>query len=1476
MPYNYLTINEQDLGYGIVSASYLSTDLQSLYEQKISNSERFFGDINDDVLEFSLYNSNQEPISFNRVIPSVTYNVFEKQFRDVNDRWDSYSVKIPDTNYKMYNNNVLLHTQFDLKFNQVGTGLYYLLYNPTRNLAGNVNNKLFIKEISPSRTELRLSYAFNADLNESSRIDSTKISAFASKKYLFLQILSDSLSIINLNPVDKTFNELNFQSQYYKISSLLGFKTIAELQTYISSIYIGYNKIVNLSTDIDSQILQTQSFIGIKEQLNNFLYKYNNINFTRDEILKAIKLIVIKVSQSGILRKTTLTDIDLQDIINVFVEIIYTRWLLPQFTTLLDEYDIKFFGLYKNALNFDNGNLVKILSHTSYFNPIDNRINIQIKLDEPLPSHYNLKTTCWVSNISIMPVYFKVILYSTPISRKVYLNGVNFSVNLGNVRSSSEKLSVGNENTLIYAKSKLKIKQNDLLINYDAFDNFINFSSAELRSKIAKKKIITYVNLESKKTVLSTRSSISSTSISASYSVELDIITQEQINLLNSFDEYESHLFFNTSSLDDKIIDGAIYDKTNYNGLSYQLPEYIKSDTEYEDYIKFTAMIGHFFDNILIFIKKFPKTYSITYDDNNDYPKNYIEELLNSLNWDVTNIKFDKSGLTQLLFNSGEMSNSLSSSYFDYTKSIFNRLVNNLPNIYKTKGTSNSFELIRNLFGIAPELISVTEYGSTDVYVNRQSFNEFETPVYAVKFESDDNFIKFDYEDPDFKLVNIQRIFSCPSNVCRLTQSFIETFSGLSTVELSFRSNKYDNYNFQDKIPIIKKLRNNKIDWQIYLYKSKQQKSANLIFEFTPFESNITSSIKSDELPYFNGDFYTCMIKREIFSDIYVDVLPTINNKSQYTSSFTSSTATKYVPHTYTLAVNQYYGNSKRFSSTSNKTILYDQNQYFSSGSYYIGNFSSSKPFCGNIDKIKTFKTVLSNEDFEEHSYNLNSISTDDKSAIYSNLYHLWSFDTPINLWSNNECLTASNQNTYYKNSFYAYNFDRSTVKRGAPNCDTILTDIFPYQFEKILVKQSINSNKFGPNYKINSKINKINSVVDSTLVPYVTSTHTSDKLSSDSNLIGYFISPYTYLNDKIEDFLGKDGITDILGDPKYLKQNSYPELKTRRKEFSSLDTKYIYPQEFYSTYKFYIDFSIFEFVKKLNPSRSNLKSGLLLEPSLLERFKFTYKDINVSSINPDNSSNLLYFNNSQKFTASLINTNDTSSFGLINLTSITDSTSDVDTYNYSRIQINDRIDNRDFIYSKYGKYIFVDNNGFNVRNVVNIPTEDFYTSHNSTGTLVTFTSSYNTINIIGSGSVTGSNALKSFYSGSFGSGYSVRHLYRSVRFGTRVRKQAIKLTDSITINGVQTKKSGVINYYTYVKSKNDVNSTINRKGLPNGSQPIISIPGFLSLNIVSDNVTTFGTLTGSIIYPNSIFVQSPLTASLETSASLNNYIMNL
>jgi hypothetical protein len=1482
MPYDYLTINELDLANGIASASYFQQDLQSLYEQQVLNSENFFGDTNDDILELSVYNSNQEPILFNRVIPKTTYSIVQSSYKDVNDVPRTYRVANPFTNYALYGNELLLHSQFDLKFDELSPGLYYVLYNPIRNIAGNTSNRLFIKEISPSRTELRLSYAFDPNISEANRIDSVKISAFADKKFVFLQVIDDIIPIVDRNPIDESFNANFSNFNYLKYAQLLGFKSSAQLQEFINSVYVGYNKVVNLSNDPNTVISENIKFAGIAEQIKNFVYTYNETEFSEDEILTAISLITAKVSQDAILQRTTLTDVDLAETINVFVEIAYRYWLQPKITELLNDYSLKFYAFYKNALNFDNGNLVKILTHTSYLNVVDNRINVQIKLDSPLPSEYSIRDTCWISNISLAPLYFKVNLYTAPVSRKVYLNSVNFTVAVPSVNPTNDKFNATDNNTLFAAKARTQQKINDLLIDYNDFSNFINFSSAELRTKIAKSKISKYDSYETSKSQIKNQASTTSnTSISASYSNDFNRITNEQISLLDSLDEYESYLFYSPSSIDQKIEDGISFDKSNYNSLFYQLPDYIKTEEANADYIKFTAMVGHFFDNILVFVKKFPKAYPINWNDNNSYPKNYIEELLNNFNWDVTNFKFNRSDVNQLLFNNTQMSGSLSSSYFDYAKSIFNRITNNLSYIYKTKGTSTSFNLIRSIFGVSSDLINVVEYSSPNILINKNVYYDFDDIIYATKY-SNNQYINFNFTSSEYKyFVGQQYTSGSTYPPTQLTRSVVERFTGVSTVEMSFRSNEWDKYNYKDKIPLIKKTRNKNLDWQIYLYKTKQKESAKLIFELCPIGSTqITSSIESIEMPYFNGDFYTFMLRKQPNDNIIFDALPIVSQTYNQTQSLSSSAAEKYVPHTYTLSVNQYYGSQLNFTDRKDKTILYDQTQYFSSGSYYVGNFSSSIQFYGNIDKIKVQKYALSDSDFQEHSYNLNSISIPEKSLVYENMYYLWSFDTPVNLWGFPSVIP--NQNNRYNSDFYAYNFNQNTVQRGSPYCDSISADIFPYQFEKFNIKQAINSNRFGPNYKDNANINKITQDVSSNLVPYEYSTYTKDIIGSDSNLVGYYISPYRYLNENIEDFLGKEGISDIIGDPKYLTSRNYPELKLRQAEFAAANKKYIYPQEYYSTYKFYIDFSIFDFVKNLTPSRSTLKTGLLLEPSILERVKFNYKDADFTALNPNSTSSLMTYLIKPFFSCSLIDTVNSSSNTVINITSVNGIQTDRDTYNFSRFEIKDKVDDRDFIFAKYGKYIFVNTNGYNVRNTINYSENDYYQSHNNTGSIVTFTSSYKSVQIIGSGSgdlnnqITGSNSLKDIYYGEMNSGYSQRHLSKFVRIGSRLKRQAVSGSYYTISNGIKTLSSGKLSYYTYTKGQNDYTTTVNRKGLPNGSSPIISIPGYLAVDIESDNFPKYGILTGSIGSPNSLFIQQPLTCSACTSASMNMYIMNL
>lgn len=391
-------------------------------------------------------------------------------------------------------------------------------------------------------------------------------------------------------------------------------------------------------------------------------------------------------------------------------------------------------------------------------------------------------------------------------------------------------------------------------------------------------------------------------------------------------------------------------------------------------------------------------------------------------------------------------------------------------------------------------------------------------------------------------------------------------------------------------------------------------------------------------------------------------------------------------------------------------------------------------------------------------------------------------------------------------------------------------------------------------------------------MTPYDYSTKIQDNLGDDSIVSGFYITPYNYLNSKIENFLGLDGIADIIGEPANLNKQNYEGLSLLQRQFGEINEKYIYPQEFYSTYKFYIDFSIFDIVKNLKPTRSNLLTGLLLEPSLFERKKFNYKDVSFKTNREFNIS----FDNKATFTSSLISTRFSSSFAIVTSSKENDITSDRNTYNYSRFEIKDVIDDRDFIYSKYGKYVNVNSNGYNVRDIVKIEKKDYYQVLDNNGELVTFTSSYNQIQTIGSGSVTGSSYLKNYYRGELNSGYSSRHLSKFSFVGSRTKYQAVSSSKSELINGLKINTDGLVTYYTYVKGRNDKNTTVNRGGLTNNSDPVITIPGFLSLNILTNNFPVYGDTTGSIGNPDSLFVQLPLTASLQTSASLEKYIMNL
>ena len=179
MPYEYLTFNESDLENGIITGSYFQEDIQSLYEQSIINEERYFGLSENDNVELTVYDTNQQLIRFDRIIPDYKFSITQGTFFDINGNIQQYRSILPSTNYLKYNNDILLNVQHHLLSSNLSPGLYHTAYNFVRNIAGTPSNRLIIKEISPSRREVKFTLSFDKNKNDQTLLDYVRIQNFA-------------------------------------------------------------------------------------------------------------------------------------------------------------------------------------------------------------------------------------------------------------------------------------------------------------------------------------------------------------------------------------------------------------------------------------------------------------------------------------------------------------------------------------------------------------------------------------------------------------------------------------------------------------------------------------------------------------------------------------------------------------------------------------------------------------------------------------------------------------------------------------------------------------------------------------------------------------------------------------------------------------------------------------------------------------------------------------------------------------------------------------------------------------------------------------------------------------------------------------------------------------------------------------------------------------------------------------------------
>lgn len=301
----------------------------------------------------------------------------------------------------------------------------------------------------------------------------------------------------------------------------------------------------------------------------------------------------------------------------------------------------------------------------------------------------------------------------------------------------------------------------ELNVDYTNYENFVSYGSAKLRLDSFKQKLTSIINLQ---TQYALTSSISTTA-AALLEPAVKRAALEKENIIRSFDGYERYLYYQSGSAYTasaywtpnkqeyhfdgtwpKDASGSLYhptssqavswyeiqsgiavryDQNNPNILINGIPEYIRDDVQSADFIKFTSLIGHFFDNVKIYIDHLPNIYDRNILANKGLSQDLIWDVAKSFGLNLTNPDSAASlysFITQT--NISEKRKQVSE--------LWKRFLHNMPYLNRTRGTRESLRALTNIFGLNEKVIGIRETTTATT----GSFQVFDEITNVAKFST--------------------------------------------------------------------------------------------------------------------------------------------------------------------------------------------------------------------------------------------------------------------------------------------------------------------------------------------------------------------------------------------------------------------------------------------------------------------------------------------------------------------------------------------------------------------------------------------------------------------------------------------------------------------------------------------------------------------------------------------------------------------
>ena len=969
---------------------------------------------------------------------------------------------------------------FNKYFNEsnLNSGKYYFTVNSFNPVIGNLPKNLFIQEISPSRTEIRLGRIVNLSATSPNTNDISSDAIAFGGDLGFVGIGTGTGSVNPSAP----------------ITPLTDFQKILTKDNSLKNVYLNFGKdryyrIINIELGDSPAFeilikLYDPLPIDISEsefcEIDNFIFSYGDIA----EYVQNVEIEDPTIEIQG-----------------------------PNFNIDVDLYTgtVTGFQTWNDLLDVNLSTSQQIID--SYFGTSLKGIKLNIDYSKPEEFVFYSSAEERFNNF-----YYKVQLIESYNQQLEVLNDINQTIKDSNIIDVTKKRS-------------------KVIDGFDDFEKYLYFGNA-------------------------------SSSLYTFYTGSIDVWPKTTNSSLNWLEQYNywvdnystgslnSNAGYNLENTTSTIVQEYVvntlailkeYDKNNIHSLIKTIPANILLNEYNSEYLLFVNMIGHHFDIIYTYINHLNKIHSREEHPLDGISKDLLTYVADSLGWKLTNPK-KKDSLWRYITGLDSNSNYIQSSSLtptisteQYTLEIWNRIVNNLPFLLKTKGTKRSIQALMTCYGIPSTIINIKEYGGP-VIKELQPNWQVDKFIYSLEFGNSTSSVSIPWNKlnqsnrvPD----SIQFRFKPDPNVVLYPRTLLKT-SNAGNPNFYITYDRPSGYNEKE------------IQLTYYVLDSGgTYKSASL-----------------NNVPSLNGEWTSVLLTRSPLTDA-----------SSTTTFSISAFVKKYENIIYS-----------RTSQLSASNI-----HYVSSSNIQIGSSSfstSNRAFDGYMNEFRYWSYTLNTASMIEYTKNPLFYGGN----VDSDAYNYLAFRLPLSYLITISGSIVSVPSVHTNSTLPSFS---GSLQATASLIRFQQTDLNGEDYSTYVTVPSLGSENI-----YSAKVRNVDPILVGSLNPDISAEETNSKQTpKDLNLVGVYLSPTETIDSDIYNQLGSFSIDDYIGNPEDQNLSYYPLLVESQYQYWKKYKESNNFSALYKLLSVY-DYSFFDQLKQLLPARVDVDAGIVIKQNILERSK--------------------------------------------------------------------------------------------------------------------------------------------------------------------------------------------------------------------------------------------------------------------------------